>query len=198
MRKMSSRGDSGWRIRDITFYQERRLATQLRAAMARKRRYLSRHMSRPARSSGLRLEDFFEFFLAWRVKFGCGNPSLWCDCVYELDIARTHMGYLTVTGIAYICDGRLPGSHLHPQKLRLSGVMRLASRGKGFSGYALTMRGARLRSGSGWRGRLNVRKTGPNLSSLHGGAKDAQPSLPPERRAALPLGSRRALRAGGR
>jgi hypothetical protein len=167
---MISREDCGWRIRQISSYYEGRLARRMRAVMTGKHRYLSRHMSRPIPRSGLRLQDIFEFFLTWRVKFGCSNRSLWCDGVYELVIARTRRGCLTVTGIAYICDGRIPNSHRHPHKMRLSGVMRVASKGKGFSGYALSMRGVHPGSGWGWRGRLIARKTSPPVWSISGEA----------------------------
>lgn len=70
---MISREDCGWKIRKISSYYERRLAMRLRAVLTGKRRYLSRHMSRPVPGSESRLQDIFEFFLTWRVKVGCGN-----------------------------------------------------------------------------------------------------------------------------
>jgi hypothetical protein len=153
---------AGWRIRKKVLRSERRLARRLRAAMAGKQRYSSHSMSRAAPPSGLRLEDWFEFFLSASVQVGCGNPRLWCDGAYALDITRSRRSpkRFKVRGVAYVCDGRIPGSHTHPRILKLSGVMQLAPGGNRFSDYVLTMRGVHPGSLWGWRGRFILRPTG--------------------------------------
>lgn len=157
--------DSGWKLQRAAGRCETRLAKRLKATMLGRRSYISRYMSRPTPPSGLRLEDWFEFFLSARLQFGCGNSKLWCDGAYALDIVQSRSNHLKVKGVALVCDGRSPGSHLRPRTLKFFGVMRLPFGSDSPLRYHLMMRGLRPGALWGWRGRFLLRSTSAALDA---------------------------------